>query len=227
MASYNLCKQKIQDLFKSGKNAGDIAKFYGCSKSLIYAFCKKNNIEIQKLDLVGYKYHWIEVCEKSKSKDGQVYWICKCKCGKEIELPTKSITRNERKSCGCWMKSLEYSRSHYLWSGFEEIHGKWWKNVERGAKKRGHEFDLDIEEAWNLFKQQNGKCALSGVSLKFCRSIREVKDTTASLDRIDSSKGYTINNVQWVHKTVNLMKQGLNIDEFKYWVKMIGDNLEI
>jgi hypothetical protein len=38
--------------------------------------------------------------------------------------------------------------------------------------------------------------------------------TTASLDRIDSSKGYTIDNVQWVHKTVNLMKRELNQQDF-------------
>jgi hypothetical protein len=227
MNTYNLCEQKIQTLFKNGNNVRDISKFYGCSKSLIYIFCKKNKIEIPKLNLIGYKYHWLDVIAKSESKNGQVYWICKCKCGKEIALPTKAITRNEIKSCGCWMKSREYSRNHYLWSGCGDIHGKWWGNIGRGAVKRGHEFKLDIEEAWGLFKKQNGKCALSGIDLKFCESIREVKGTTASLDRIDSNKGYSIDNVQWVHKTVNLMKQGLDMNEFKYWIKMIGDNLEI
>lgn len=227
MTNYNLCEKKIQEFIKDSKSAGDIAKFYGCSKSLIYLFCKKNKIEWPKLDLLGYKFHWLKVIKKSKSKDGKVYWICKCKCGKEVELPTNSIRRNERKSCGCWVKSQEYSRSHYLWCGFGEIHGKWWGGIKRGATMRGHEFNLDIKEAWSLFKNQNGKCALSGVDLKFCKSIREAKDTTASLDRIDSSKGYTIDNVQWVHKTVNLMKQGLDMNEFKYWIKTIGENLEI
>ena len=27
-----------------------------------------------------------------------------------------------------------------------------------------------------------------------------------TIDRIDSSKGYTVDNVQWVHKDINLMK---------------------
>jgi len=57
--------------------------------------------------------------------------------------------------------------------------------------------------------------------------MKEYADTTASLDRINSSKGYTLDNVQWVHKTVNIMKQGLSDEDFKYWIKMIGDNLEI
>lgn len=227
MVNYNISEQIVRKLIKRGKNAEDIAKFYGCSKSLIYSFCKKNKIEWPALDLVGYKFHWLKVVKKSGSENGQIYWECKCKCGNIVKLPTKSIKRNERKSCGCWVKSKEYSRNHYLWSGFEEIHGKWWGNVKRGAIIRGHEFNLDIKEAWDLFKKQDGKCALSGVVLKFCKSIREVKDTTASLDRISSNKGYTIDNVQWVHKTVNLMKQGLDMNEFKNWIRMIGDNLEI
>ena len=32
------------------------------------------------------------------------------------------------------------------------------------------------------------------------------KETTASLDRIDSLLGYTIDNVQWVHKDINRIK---------------------
>jgi len=151
MSKYYLCKQKIQNLLKQGKSAKDIANYYGCSKSLVYTFCKKNKIDWPKLDLVGHTNHWLKVIKKSNSKNGQVYWFCECNCGKIIELPTKSITRNERKSCGCWMKSKEYSRNHYLWNGYEDIHGKWWSNIERGAKTRGHNFDLDIKDAWNLF----------------------------------------------------------------------------
>lgn len=37
---------------------------------------------------------------------------------------------------------------------------------------------------------------------------------TASLDRIDSSKGYIEGNVQWVHKYVNVMKWDFSMEEF-------------
>ena len=42
----------------------------------------------------------------------------------------------------------------------------------------------------------------------FCHSLnlRGHRKTTASLDRIDSRKGYTIDNVHWVLKAVNIMK---------------------
>jgi len=39
----------------------------------------------------------------------------------------------------------------------------------------------------------------------------------ASLDRIDNSKGYHLNNVQWVHKDVNRMKW---IFEQDYFIKL-------
>ena len=56
--------------------------------------------------------------------------------------------------------------------------------------------------------EQQGKCALTGMVLRMRgRKSEEQKERgTASLDRIDSTKGYVRGNVQWVHKDVNLMK---------------------
>lgn len=47
---------------------------------------------------------------------------------------------------------------------------------------------------------------------------------TASLDRIDSSRGYEIDNIQWVHKDVNKMKMGLSQNEFIDICKIISKN---
>jgi hypothetical protein len=44
---------------------------------------------------------------------------------------------------------------------------------------------------------------------------------TASLDRIDSSRGYTADNIQWVHKHVNLMKRSFNEEYFINTCKQI------
>jgi len=65
-----------------------------------------------------------------------------------------------------------------------------------------------------LFQKQNGKCALSGVEISL---LKKSGVSTASLDRVDSSKGYIKGNVQWVHKDVNFMKY--NFDE-SYFLDM-------
>lgn len=49
---------------------------------------------------------------------------------------------------------------------------------------------------------------------------------TASPDRIDSSLGYTKDNVQWVHKDVNTIKWDLSHDRFVKLCKTITENFE-
>lgn len=56
--------------------------------------------------------------------------------------------------------------------------------------------------------KQHRKCNLSGVELEFD------KTNSASLDRIDNTKGYTLENVQWVHKDINRMKNVFSQDYF-------------
>jgi hypothetical protein len=84
--------------------------------------------------------------------------------------------------------------------------------MEHGARKRGIDWKIAIEDAWDLFVAQNGKCALTGVPIEFGEGFND--PFTASLDRKDSTIGYTLVNVQWVHKTVNKMKQNLSEEEF-------------
>lgn len=53
--------------------------------------------------------------------------------------------------------------------------------------------------------------------------IKNQSNITASLDRTNSYKGYLKNNVKWVHKTVNKMKQNLSEEEFIYFCKLVTD----
>ena len=47
---------------------------------------------------------------------------------------------------------------------------------------------------------------------------------TASLDRIDSSRGYTLDNIQWVHKDLNKMKTNYPNDYFIKMCKYVANN---
>jgi hypothetical protein len=71
-----------------------------------------------------------------------------------------------------------------------------------------------------LFIRQNKKCALSGIDI----SIEFDGSGTASLDRIDSLKHYTIDNVQWVHKDINKMKMDFPQESFIKMCKLVSDN---
>jgi hypothetical protein len=88
------------------------------------------------------------------------------------------------------------------------------------AKHRKHFCNLTYEEAHLQWELQQGKCALSGAPLL----SEGGSPYTASLDRTDSSKGYTADNIQWVCWIVNKMKMDWTQEEFLTWVHAVADN---
>jgi len=66
-----------------------------------------------------------------------------------------------------------------------------------------HPFDIDKTFLVGLWDKQDGYCALSGLKMEHKYGLLK----SASVDRIDSSKGYTKDNVQLVCKFINLGKQ--------------------
>lgn len=68
-------------------------------------------------------------------------------------------------------------------------------------------FEISIEDIWDQYIKQNKKCALSGLDILFSLDD-QLK--TASVDRKDSDKGYTKDNIQIVHKDINYLKMDLS-----------------
>jgi hypothetical protein len=101
------------------------------------------------------------------------------------------------------------------------ISGRYFCSLVSGAKRRNLEFSITIEDLWDLFMKQNGKCALSGINIRFHKTGEKYTTQTASVDRIDSEYGYTLENIRWVHKTVNYMKWELSDDQFLDFCQMI------
>jgi hypothetical protein len=73
----------------------------------------------------------------------------------------------------------------------------------RLARRRDTEQNLTLEYLKELWELQNGTCPLTGWMLSLDRSA---KPNQASLDRIDSNKGYIQGNVRYVALIANLCK---------------------
>ncbi len=146
-------------------------------------------------------------------------WLCRCSCG--FEKVQDSYTLRKERACGC----AKCSPTRFHWQGVGEIGKSYWSNICNGARKRDIQMLVTIEYAWELFLKQNRQCALTGVPLIFarCFSGKAGDLQTASLDRIDSSKGYIEGNIHWVHKDVNRMKGGLDQSTFVQWCKRVAE----
>lgn len=81
------------------------------------------------------------------------------------------------------------------------------------ARRRKGSINVTTEDLISLWEDQKGRCALTGWKMTMTRRVGIVR-TNASIDRIDSSKGYTLDNVQLVCVAANKAKFDLSQKEF-------------
>lgn len=138
-------------------------------------------------------------------------WLCRCECGNTRTITLSCSLYGNRKTTQCKECANKSFQKH---EGFGGIIGSMWYTICQNAATRGHEVTVDPEHIWRLYELQHGKCALTGVELVLPARHKDKWHTNASLDRIDSSKGYVEGNLQWVDKKINLMKRDLLQSEF-------------
>ena len=141
----------------------------------------------------------------------------KCdKCDNLLYQTTKDVLSGKTGYCSLECKKLDYKSDyhHYL------------KGVEKRATKINKEFDLDEYFLKDLLEnKQTNKCNISNIDINIypSKSNKSISNT-ASLDRIDSKKGYTRDNVQWVCLGINYMKLDFSNDELHKLLKLIKEN---
>lgn len=205
---YNILKQ---DSVQIGK------KFNIKSATILY-WMRKYNISRRKeraggknvSKLHGTRFGRLLVLEKIRKDNGNnTIWKCLCDCGKYKEIYATALKKGLTQSCGCF-------HHEKIYTGYEDLSGTFWYSILRHALARDLEVVITIEDAWNQFIKQEKRCALSGEILLMNRNYQgnRVLSHTASLDRIDNTKGYTKDNIQWVHKDINIMKSDFEQNEF-------------
>ena len=86
------------------------------------------------------------------------------------------------------------------------------KGTRRRSKEKNIYNDLTLDYLMYLWERQSGKCALTGVQMTY-KFYEGRVNTNLSVDRIDSTKGYSKDNVQLVCMAANQMKNDLQMDE--------------
>jgi hypothetical protein len=170
---------------------------------------------------IGDKKYNLQILEIIRENNKISKYKCICECGNEKTIPTNKF--GVTKTCGC--RKTTIGSLHRKWKGYKDIQGGIWYQYIRNANKRNILFDLNIKDAWDIFEQQNQKCALSGLDIKFGRrgKLHHRIETTASLDRINNDMGYTKDNVHWVHKKINQIKMDMSMQEFIELCKKVSN----
>lgn len=109
--NYKLSNRQKQEIINSYniKTSTELAKEYGVSRGMITKLWYDADLNGKKvvthttaIDLTNQTFGKLTVIEKSsrRSKNGGIYWLCRCECGKEKEILGQSLRNGSTTSCG-------------------------------------------------------------------------------------------------------------------------------
>lgn len=206
-----------KEYIQNKRSPYDIAREIGSNPHVIYNALKRLNIEQQdrtgKIQS-GQKFNkltTVKVVDISKNRT--FIWECVCDCGNISNVRTSQLKNQSIKSCGCIAKGDSNKR----WTGCGEVSGNFYTGIRCCAKNRKIDFNISVEDIWNTYLKQDKKCYLSGLDINF-----KMYNETASVDRIDSSLGYKINNIGICHKDINKIKASFSVSDFIEYCKLIS-----
>ena len=151
-----------------------------------------------------------------------------CKtCCKELPLERfeeirTNVYRNVCKICKTWGRAVKYSATPEAYLAVTL------GNLRSLRRKQGVEFLLTEGELFEIWDEQSGRCALSGVLLTYHQAGHygggKPGDFNASIDRINPKAPYVKTNVQLVAWRINSMKNDMSEEMFFWWVRNLYKN---
>ena len=156
-----------------------------------------------------------DLAQFSKAKQ---YYMKKCKtcCKKKCEK-CDNIAYNAKFCSECYRKAAGRVKVHrkvlpvISWLKACLNSTKRCSTARKARRYKLKENNITIEHLLELWNQQNGKCYLSNMDMRTeYNSIM-----SASIDRIDGSKGYLIGNVALACQWANMGRNRASVDEFK------------
>lgn len=95
------------------------------------------------------------------------------------------------------------------------------------AKSRNIEFNITRDFLIELYRRQNGLCYYSNIEMKDTIGNRNRNNNdpySLSIERVDSTRGYTKDNIVLCCSVINIMKNGLSKEEFLSICRKITEN---
>lgn len=142
-------------------------------------------------------------------------------CGKTYPLTSEFFHTNNygkgfRYQCKKCRNGMKRKNDHE--STLKEILALRCRKAIQRAKHRNMDYNITPEFLMEMWKLQDGKCFYSGLQMSY-----DINDLyTVSLDRIDSNKGYTKDNVVLSCWSINSMKNNYSIPDFVSLCKAVA-----
>jgi hypothetical protein len=177
-----------------------------------------------------FKYFTLER-ELGRIKIGgrsHVNWLCLCQCGREFTSTVKNLIRGK---VACGQCGISYGGLKGRYKNNDPtlaLYKSKYRAYKNGAKNRELDFFLIEEEAYQLFKSNCFYCNIEPcLSLfPFTKHDSERPVVYANgIDRIDSNRGYVVDNVVPCCHICNRAKSDMNQQEFLKWIQELRSKM--
>lgn len=159
---------------------------------------------------------WLVINPNEKNKEGKWFTRVKCKCGFESVIRNAYLNSGKTNSCeACRAKKVGEMNS---------TQDPWWSEMNYLsliAKNRNLEFTLTPQDVKELSVKNCNVCGRKPYMKSRCNLAKLKNIFRNSIDRIDSDKGYTIENCQTLCWDCNRWKGKLTQKEFDLIIKKV------
>lgn len=183
-------------------------------------YAEKGFISPNRLDLIGRRFGRLVVTSFNsvRNKGRFTYWNVICDCGKQKIISGQSLKNNVSQSCGCLRKEVAAKQmfKHGL-SKIGNIAPNYilWNKAKERAKVKHLEFSILPEDI--IIPTI---CPLLNIPL--IKGIKTMHNNSPTLDRIDTTKGYTKDNIWVISWRANRLKSDSSLNE----LRLIVSNLQ-
>lgn len=189
---------------------------------------------MKRKDCIGKTIGYLTILEifpKGKTK-------CQCQCGVTRLFNWRDIRRGRTKGCGCRRntpelralareRALDLQKKGILKCGYVGKDAKCpFKYILRMLNKPNRKpCNLTIKDLKKVWEENGGVCAYTKIKLILpigsANPNPEISYKMASVDRIDSSKGYEKGNIQYVSRNINYAKGILSHQQMLDFINLI------
>lgn len=184
-------------------------------------------------DRTGDKYGRLTVISHAgKDHRNKHLWLCLCECGSEKVMVSDNLSSGKSNSCGC-LKSEFLTRKGNQYGLYEDrgvaLLKVQYSHLKRRDKNKGFSETISFDVFSRLSKSPCKYCGLEHSKeiedrLNESKNQKRLSDHVLKcngIDRVDSSKGYTVENSVACCKYCNTAKNTMTESEFYTWIKRV------